>query len=404
MSLDRKHSPKTEAPSPGKRRHMAFAAAASTALAAAAAALCVMMVLVAATQGGALSTSPPLMLLSSARRASINAAFSRSGLGQARTRQVKTVVARLQNLLGQAAQVRAYGNIYKRYGDAWRGLPASPARRDQDSELQRGDETRARSSAHRKTAGASGVTPCNAGGGAVVFSARCAPYPFGGLPLWQTPQAAGSATLGPFGAEASAQSIATSAVSIGATMPPTDVSNAKKRQSLIAAAIAAGVAAPSPGTAMPAWAVTDIPKSTAGGLPSQSDRLCPRGCHQGGAHEPRASGGLTLPGTATKLKQGRLEASMDAYIRAGLSAPSGLGGPVPAQPVWVGGKAAAGTLPAHGGDVAQRLAADESAIATLTKDVNELLTANQYLMTEAALGGRPGPRGIPGPPGPPGVH
>ena len=135
MSLDRK--PTAEAPSPGKSRHMAFAAAASTALAAAAAALCVMMVLVAATQGGALSTSPPLMLLSSARRASINAAFSRSGLGQARTRQVKTVVARLQNLLGQAAQVRAYGNIYKRYGDAWRGLPASPARRDQDSELQR---------------------------------------------------------------------------------------------------------------------------------------------------------------------------------------------------------------------------------------------------------------------------
>ena len=402
MSLDRKPSP-AEAPSPGKRRHMAFAAAASTALAAAAAALCVMMVLVAATHGGALSTSPPLTLLSSARRASINAAFSSPGLGQARTRQVKTVVARLQNLLGQAAQVRAYGNIYKRYGDAWRGLPAAPARRDQDSELQRGDETRARSSAHRKTAGASGVTPCNAGGGAVVFSARCAPYPFGGLPLWHTPQAAGSAPLGPFGAEASAQSIATSAVSIGATMPPTDVSNAKKRQSLIAAAIAAGVAAPSPGTAMPAWAVTDIPKSTAGGLPSQSDRLCLRGCHQG-AHETRASEGLTLPGTAPKLEQGRLEATMDAYIRAGLSAPSGLGGPVPAQPVWVGGKAAAGTLPAHGGDVAQRLAADESAIATLTKDVNELLTANQYLMTEAALGGRPGPRGIPGPPGPPGVH
>ena len=29
------------------------------------------------------------------------------------------------------------------------------------------------------------------------------------------------------------------------------------------------------------------------------------------------------------------------------------------------------------------LVADESAIATLTNDVNELLTANQYLMTEA---------------------
>ena len=62
-----------------------------------------------------------------------------------------------------------------------------------------------------------------------------------------------------------------------------------------------------------------------------------------------------------------------------------------------------GALPAHGGDLVQRLVADEAAITTLTNDVNELLTANQYLMTEAALGGRPGPRGVPGPRGAPGV-
>lgn len=58
--------------------------------------------------------------------------------------------------------------------------------------------------------------------------------------------------------------------------------------------------------------------------------------------------------------------------------------------------------------MAQRLHADENAIATLTRDINELMTANQYLMNEAALGGRPGPpgpegeKGEPGPPGPPG--
>ena len=77
------------------------------------------------------------VLLSEAQRQRIDRAFSRASWqslhqtpaaatrrrssSSATTAKVKKVVAKLQNLLGQAAQVHAYGNVYRPYGDQWRG-------------------------------------------------------------------------------------------------------------------------------------------------------------------------------------------------------------------------------------------------------------------------------------------
>ena len=74
------------------------------------------------------------VLLSEAQRQRIDRAFSRASwqsLDQtpaaatrrrsSSTAKVKKVVAKLQNLLGQAARVHAYGNVYRPYGDQWRG-------------------------------------------------------------------------------------------------------------------------------------------------------------------------------------------------------------------------------------------------------------------------------------------
>ena len=397
------------------------------------------------------------VLLSRAERRRINNAFSRAswqsleqtspqrGRPVTRTAKVKKVVAKLQDLLGQAAQVRAYGDVYRPYGDTWRGrksvLHPDVDRNGQqltdesgDAENSLAEQTAAseegaapspagRSQSAGPAAAYSHLPPCNAGGGAVVYASNCAPYPYGGLPLFQTPGdgSTGAASHGstvitsfPFGPESVPQNIAKNAVSVGASMGKFGVPDAKKRQSFIAAAIAAGVAAPSPGSAMPAWAMTDIPKSASGGLPSQADVPCPpgtaaAGCPVYGGNKDYMDGMISEGAAAYGRAPAQpvhgsmpLSSAMDAYINAGISADSGLGGPVATQPVVVRGRAVAGSLPAHGGSLSQRLVADESAIATLTKDVNELLTANQYLMTEAALGGRPGPRGVDGRRGPSG--
>ena len=399
------------------------------------------------------------VLLSGAQRRRINAAFARAGwqsLEQTtpqhrrpatRTAKVKRVVAKLQDLLGQAASVRAYGDVYRPYGDTWRGrksvLHPEVDQNGQQLTDESGDAENAlagqagaseeaaapspsaRSQAAEPAAAYTSLPPCNAGGGAVVYSSNCAPYPYGGLPLFQTPvDGSRYGSTGqfvssfPFGPESAPQNIAKNAVSVGASMGELGKPDPKKRQSFIAAAIAAGVAAPSPGSAMPAWAMTDIPRSQSGGLPSQADAPCPPGTAAAGCPpagndavyggdkdymEGMISGGAASAAPGQPLHGSMpLSSAMDAYINAGVSADSGLGGPVALQPVVVRGQAVAGRLPAHGGSLSQRLVADESAIATLTKDVNELLTANQYLMTEAALGGRPGPRGVDGRRGPSG--
>ena len=459
---------------------------------------------------GSRSSAP--FLLSRAQRRRINRAFDQAswqeleeappdhrgrdaGRASSRTAKVGKVVAKLTHLLGQVDrtdrtdgmegwrdggrtvhpyltggdQTRAYGNVYRPYGDTWRHsksvLHPEVDRNGQQITDESGNAEKSLSGqttasaewvAEHQHGGAYGsesadaasaytqLRPCNAGGGAVVYSANCAPYPYGGLPLFQTPLdgSSGAAVQQhtivasfPFGPESSPQSIAKNAVSVGASMGKLGKPDAKKRQSFIAAAIAAGVAAPSSGTAMPAWAVTDIPRSASGeGVPSQADMPC-LGCAPGektvygGNKDYTAemiSGGAVTGGDMAGSQSPvhgsmPLDSAMEAYIKAGMAAPSGLAGPTALQPVvGRGGLAVGGAMPLHGGQLSERLVADESAITTLSKDVNELLTANQYLMTEAALGGRPGPRGVvgrrgpmgppgrdihegvPGPPGPPG--
>mmetsp|Transcript_22552 Transcript_22552/g.36116 ORF Transcript_22552/g.36116 Transcript_22552/m.36116 type:complete len:214 (+) Transcript_22552:25-666(+) len=159
------------------------------------------------------------VLLSEAQRQRIDRAFSRASwqsLDQtpaaatrrrsSSTAKVKKVVAKLQNLLGQAAQVHAYGNVYRPYGDQWRGRKSvlhpevdrnGEKLTDESGNVEDALSLQTEASAKAMApSGAGGsmraapaaaytrLPPCNAGGGAVVYSSNCAPYPYGGLPMF----------------------------------------------------------------------------------------------------------------------------------------------------------------------------------------------------------------------------
>mmetsp|Transcript_21396 Transcript_21396/g.48265 ORF Transcript_21396/g.48265 Transcript_21396/m.48265 type:complete len:322 (+) Transcript_21396:40-1005(+) len=160
-----------------------------------------------------------------------------------------------------------------------------------------------------------------------------------------------------------------------------------------------------------------LPYPPAGAAPvagaAPSDEMIEAAIRGGGAVNPQqfapgqpgwdVRGGRANTAQDEKAKQ---NAIMENYIASGVAGPSGFPGAVENQPLMRTATGAAVT-PGMGqvsGDSSmqtQRLVADESAIATLTSDVNELLTANQYLMNEAAMGraGPPGPEGPAGPPG-----
>ena len=191
-------------------------------------------------------------LLSQAQRGKINRAFSRASWqsleqtwpesgrrshprAPSRRRKVQGAVAKLQNLLGtadllsradnwrerQAAENRrehqadlepvfdskAMTSVYRPYGDQWQGHKSVfnwGGEWDGDipqSVLEKQNVAAGASQSAEPAAAYSQLPPCNAGGGAVVFSSNCAPYPYGGLPLYQT----GGGTGGPFGAESSPQ-------------------------------------------------------------------------------------------------------------------------------------------------------------------------------------------------------
>mmetsp|Transcript_25089 Transcript_25089/g.82765 ORF Transcript_25089/g.82765 Transcript_25089/m.82765 type:complete len:204 (+) Transcript_25089:498-1109(+) len=154
----------------------------------------------------------------------------------------------------------------------------------------------------------------------------------------------------------------------------------QKRQAWIASAITAGVAAPGQGSAMPVWSESAVPALL---------------------KHARAKTSPTPQGSRFS------SSAMEDYIRKGVFSHSDMASPIAVQPIYDSrGQVIQSPPQLDRAQLTKRLVADESAIHALTKDVDELLTANQYLMTEAALGARPGPPGYPGPPGrqgPPGV-